>query len=223
MWFDQPIEVIPAVDVLGDEAVRLHQGDYDDVVERADTPTALARRWAAAGAGARASRRPGRGTVRPGKARTRSCGGLGGRARAAAGIGRDPDARRRAGPARRGSRSRRRGDGGMARPDAVAGARRGTGARARRARRRGSLLGLDTGGRALVRRCARASAGSRPRPRHLDRPRRHARRPGPRPGARATATGLRVLAAGGIRSPADVQALAAAGAEAAIVGRALLL
>jgi phosphoribosylformimino-5-aminoimidazole carboxamide ribotide isomerase len=39
----------------------------------------------------------------------------------------------------------------------------------------------------------------------------------------ATATGLRVLAAGGIRSPADVKALAEAGAEAAIVGRALLL
>ena len=31
-----------------------------------------------------------------------------------------------------------------------------------------------------------------------------------------------VLAAGGVRSPDDVQALAAAGAEAAIVGRALL-
>src|SRR5579875_3009401 len=36
------------------------------------------------------------------------------------------------------------------------------------------------------------------------------------------ATGLRVLAAGGIRSPEDVAALAAAGAEAAVVGRALL-
>jgi phosphoribosylformimino-5-aminoimidazole carboxamide ribonucleotide (ProFAR) isomerase len=38
----------------------------------------------------------------------------------------------------------------------------------------------------------------------------------------AAATGLRVLAAGGVRSPADVEALADAGAEAAIVGRALL-
>ena len=37
----------------------------------------------------------------------------------------------------------------------------------------------------------------------------------------ATAAGLRVLAAGGIRTPADVEELAAAGAEAAIVGRAL--
>jgi phosphoribosylformimino-5-aminoimidazole carboxamide ribotide isomerase len=36
------------------------------------------------------------------------------------------------------------------------------------------------------------------------------------------ATGLRVLAAGGIRSPEDVAALAEVGAEAAVVGRALL-
>jgi phosphoribosylformimino-5-aminoimidazole carboxamide ribotide isomerase len=39
---------------------------------------------------------------------------------------------------------------------------------------------------------------------------------------RVADSGLRVLAAGGIRSPADVTALAEAGAEAAIVGRALL-
>jgi phosphoribosylformimino-5-aminoimidazole carboxamide ribonucleotide (ProFAR) isomerase len=39
---------------------------------------------------------------------------------------------------------------------------------------------------------------------------------------RAAAAGLRVLAAGGVRSPDDVRELAAAGAEAAIVGRALL-
>jgi phosphoribosylformimino-5-aminoimidazole carboxamide ribotide isomerase len=40
--------------------------------------------------------------------------------------------------------------------------------------------------------------------------------------ARAAATTSPVVAAGGVRSPADVQDLAAAGAEAAIVGRALL-
>src|SRR6185437_10786423 len=49
-WFSGPLEVIPAVDVLGDEAVRLRQGSYDDVVERADDPTALARRWRDLGA-----------------------------------------------------------------------------------------------------------------------------------------------------------------------------
>ena len=50
MWFSLPIEVIPAVDVLGEEAVRLHRGDYDAVVERAADPVALARRWVNAGA-----------------------------------------------------------------------------------------------------------------------------------------------------------------------------
>src|SRR3954469_587418 len=50
MWFDRVIDVIPAVDVLGDEAVRLHRGSYEDVVERGNDPVALARRWAARGA-----------------------------------------------------------------------------------------------------------------------------------------------------------------------------
>jgi len=49
-WLESPIEVIPAVDVLGDGAVRLHRGDYDEVVDRAGDPVALARRFAAAGA-----------------------------------------------------------------------------------------------------------------------------------------------------------------------------
>ena len=49
-WLGAGIEVIPAVDVLGDGAVRLHKGDYDEVVERAGDPLALARRWVAAGA-----------------------------------------------------------------------------------------------------------------------------------------------------------------------------
>src|SRR5438034_8773575 len=50
MWFEQEIEVIPAVDVLGEDAVRLERGDYDAVVERAGDPTALAGRWIDAGA-----------------------------------------------------------------------------------------------------------------------------------------------------------------------------
>ncbi len=40
--------------------------------------------------------------------------------------------------------------------------------------------------------------------------------------ARVAGSGLRVTAAGGVRTPADVAALAAAGAEAVVVGRALL-
>lgn len=50
MWFDLPIEVIPAIDVLGGEAVRLVRGDYDQVVERAGHPRDLAGRWVRAGA-----------------------------------------------------------------------------------------------------------------------------------------------------------------------------
>ena len=50
MWFDLAIDVIPAVDVLGDTAVRLRKGDYDEVVERAEDPVALAFNWARRGA-----------------------------------------------------------------------------------------------------------------------------------------------------------------------------
>src|SRR5262249_9370875 len=50
MWFQQRIEVIPAVDVLGEDAVRLERGDYDAVVARAGDPVALASRWVEAGA-----------------------------------------------------------------------------------------------------------------------------------------------------------------------------
>src|SRR3954452_16986476 len=49
-WLALRIEVIPAVDVLGEGEVRLPQGDYDAVVERDGEPVALARRFAEAGA-----------------------------------------------------------------------------------------------------------------------------------------------------------------------------
>jgi phosphoribosylformimino-5-aminoimidazole carboxamide ribotide isomerase len=49
-WLEGPIEVIPAVDVLGEGAVRLHQGDYEEIVDRAGDPVALARRFASEGA-----------------------------------------------------------------------------------------------------------------------------------------------------------------------------
>lgn len=45
------LRVIPAVDVLGDEAVRLTQGDYERVSLRAGDPLELVRRYAEAGAG----------------------------------------------------------------------------------------------------------------------------------------------------------------------------
>jgi phosphoribosylformimino-5-aminoimidazole carboxamide ribotide isomerase len=50
-WFRGAGEVIPAVDVLGDESVRLERGDYDAVVERPGDPLAVAERLCAAGAG----------------------------------------------------------------------------------------------------------------------------------------------------------------------------
>src|SRR5437016_8493923 len=49
-WLEAAIEVIPAVDVLGEGAVRLHQGAYDEVVARAGDPVDLARAFAEAGA-----------------------------------------------------------------------------------------------------------------------------------------------------------------------------
>lgn len=45
----RPFVVVPAVDLLGDEAVRLHQGDYDQVSIRAGDPAELVARFAAAG------------------------------------------------------------------------------------------------------------------------------------------------------------------------------
>lgn len=44
------LHLIPAVDVLGAEAVRLRRGDYALVVARADDPVALVRRFVAEGA-----------------------------------------------------------------------------------------------------------------------------------------------------------------------------
>ncbi|TAK22189.1 MAG: 1-(5-phosphoribosyl)-5-[(5-phosphoribosylamino)methylideneamino]imidazole-4-carboxamide isomerase [Chloroflexota bacterium] len=45
------MDVIPAIDIRGGRAVRLFQGDYSRETIFADDPIAVARRWAAAGAG----------------------------------------------------------------------------------------------------------------------------------------------------------------------------
>ena len=47
---DKTLAVIPAVDLLGDEAVRLRHGDYGTVVNRRDNPLALIETYAGAGA-----------------------------------------------------------------------------------------------------------------------------------------------------------------------------
>ena len=220
MWFSGPIEVIPAVDVLGEEAVRLHRGDYDSVVERADSPAALARRWAAAGAarihlvdldGARSGR------VRPQLvAEVAAASGL--PVQASGGIRRPADAE-----ALLAAGAERVVVGTAAWPDPspwlelgdalvlaldvrdgevrVAGWTEGTGLAFERA------LELAGAARVLVTAIDRDGTLAGPDVELVET---------------AGARGLRVLAAGGVRSPADVEALAAAGAEAAIVGRALL-
>lgn len=219
MWFESRIEVIPAVDVLGGEAVRLERGAYERVVERADDPVGLARRWAAAGArrihlvdleGART------GGVRPELVRAvaeatglpvQASGGI--RSRADAGALLEAGADRVV-------------VGTAAWPDPAPWLALGEAVvvaldvRAGRVLSRGwtveAGLSLDDAvarlGDARVLLTATDRDGTLAGP-DLELVRGVA------------AAGLRVLAAGGVRSPADVEALAAAGAEAAVVGRAL--
>ena len=219
MWFDGPIEVIPAVDVLGEEAVRLHQGDYDAVVERADDPLALAERWAAAGAqrihlvdldGARSGR------VRPGLVARVAAIGL--PVQASGGIRSLADAR-----ALLEAGADRVVVGTAAWPDPEPWFELGE----------SLVLALDVrDGQVRAAGWTEAAGISFAEALELAGSRRvlvtAIDRDGTLTGpdlrlvATAAAAGARVLAAGGVRSPDDVHALAAAGAEAAIVGRALL-
>ena len=221
MWFEQRIEVIPAVDVLGTEAVRLHQGSYEDVVERADEPATLAARWVAAGAGrvhlvdldgARSGR------ARPELVETVAARIAPTPLQASGGIRSLDDAR-----ALLAAGADRVVVGTAAWPDPTQWLELGGAlvlaldVRDGRVRARGWTedAGL-TFDEALER-----AAGTRVLVTAIDRDGTLA---GPDLGLveRAAAAGLRVLAAGGVRSPDDVDALAAAGAEAAVVGRALL-
>jgi phosphoribosylformimino-5-aminoimidazole carboxamide ribotide isomerase len=222
MWFEQEIEVIPAVDVLGDEAVRLSRGSYDDVVERAADPVALAARWAAAGArrihlvdldGAR------RGGVRPQLVReVARAAGL--PVQASGGIRSVADAE-----ALLDAGADRVVVGTAAWPDPSPWLGLGE----------ALVLAIDVRD-GLVRTAGwtessglsfhealERAAGARVLVTAIDRDGTLA---GPDLALVAAAAGAAgagpVLAAGGVRSPDDVAALAGAGAEAAIVGRALL-
>ena len=219
MWFEQSIEVIPAVDVLGEGAVRLERGDYDSVVERAGDPVTLARQWADAGAtrihlvdldGARS------GNVRP--ELVREIASLGVPVQASGGIRSLADARSllEAGADRViiGTAAWpdpapwfELGDALVLALDVRDGEVRTAGWTVGSGIRFEDALARAAGARMLVTAIDRDGTLSGP---DLELVRQ------------AVDAGGRVLAAGGIRSVEDVAALADAGAEAAIVGRALL-
>ncbi len=223
-WENSPIEVIPAVDVLGTGAVRLRQGDYGDVVERPGDPVALACSFAAAGAGrihlvdldgARSGR------VRPELVREVAAVVAPARVQASGGIrtAADADALLAAG-------ADRVVVGTAAFPDpgpwaAALGERLVVALDVRHGLIR--TAGWTEAGLPLadaLARCREAGVG-RLLCTAIDRDGTLA---GPDLALVETVAqaGAAVLAAGGIRSPGDVAALARAGAEAAVVGRALL-
>jgi phosphoribosylformimino-5-aminoimidazole carboxamide ribotide isomerase len=224
-WLDLSIEVVPAVDVLGAGAVRLHRGSYDRVVERAGDPVALAASLAAEGArrihlvdldGARA------GAVRPGLVREVVAAAAPVPVQASGGIRALEDA-----AALLDAGADRVIVGTAAFPDPAPwadalGARLAVALDVRDGRIRTAgwteEAGLELAD--AVERCLAAGV-ERVLCTAIDRDGTLA---GPDVDlVRSVAgSGLRVLAAGGVRSPADVAALAAAGAEAAVVGRALL-
>ena len=220
MWFDGPIEVIPAVDVLGDEAVRLEQGSYDAVVERADDPVALAVRWARAGAarihlvdldGAR------RGGVRPELVRAVTAA-TGLPVQASGGIRSPADA-----GALLAAGAERVVVGTAAWPDPAPWLELGEALVLAVDVRDGIVRSAgwtESAGLTFAEALERA-AGMRVLVTAIDRDGTLAG-PDLELVREAASSGLRVLAAGGVRSPADVAALARAGAEAAIVGRALI-
>jgi phosphoribosylformimino-5-aminoimidazole carboxamide ribotide isomerase len=224
-WLAASIEVIPAVDVLAGEAVRLRQGDYDDVVERATEPAQLAARFAAAGArrihlvdleGARS------GGVRPelvtriveavAPATVQASGGIrtldDARALLAAGaatvivgtaVADDPAPWIEA-----------LGERVVPALDVRDGRVRTAGWTAD-----GGLTVDEATARFVACGATRVLCTAIDRDGTLAGPDLELVR-------RVAASRLAVIAAGGIRSPADVEALAAAGARAAVVGRALL-
>jgi phosphoribosylformimino-5-aminoimidazole carboxamide ribotide isomerase len=217
-----PIEVIPAVDVLGEDAVRLHQGAYDAVVARAGNPVALAQAFAEVGAqrvhlvdldGARAGR------VRPDL--VREVAAVVPRLQASGGIRSLDDAH-----ALLDAGAERVVVGTAAFPDPTPWAVLGEqlvvalDVREGQVRTTGWTEGSGLTLAQAVERCRDAGV-VRVLCTAIDRDGTLA---GPDLTliAEVAASGLRVLAAGGIRSPEDVTALADAGAEAAVVGRALL-
>ncbi len=206
--------MVPAVDLLGDEAVRLEQGDFGRVAVRAQ-PEELVRRFAAAGArlihvvdldGAR------HGLIRTGVIARLAEAAAPAKLQASGGIRSSADAERllAAGAARVVV-----GTAAFARPEALERFAAELGdrlvvaidVRGGRVAARGWLedTGLDASD--VARHCAGAGV-SRVLCTAIERD--------------VDASGLPVLAAGGVRSDSDLAAIAAVGCEGAVVGRALL-
>jgi len=221
MWFDLPIEVIPAVDVLGDEAVRLERGRYDRVVERASDPSALAERWVRAGArrvhfvdldGARAGR------IRPELVRAVVAAARPAAVQASGGIRSLDDA-----AALLDAGADRVVVGTAAWPDPMPWLELGEALVVALDVRDGEVLsrGWTADAGLSLEEAIDRLEGARVLLTAVDRDGTLAG-PDVELVQSVAASGLHVLAAGGVRSPGDVEALAAAGAEAAVVGRALL-
>jgi phosphoribosylformimino-5-aminoimidazole carboxamide ribotide isomerase len=224
-WLVTSIDVLPAVDVLGDEAVRLRRGDYGDVVERAHDPARLAARFVAAGArrihlvdldGARSGR------VRPELVARVAEAAAPATVQASGGIRSLDDARALLAA---GAGAVVVGTAALADPapwvDAL-GDRVLLALDVRDGRVRTAGWTVDGGMTADEAATRYVACGAmRVLCTAIDR---DGTLGGPDVDlvGRIAAHGLRVTAAGGIRTPADVEALAAAGAEAAVVGRALL-
>jgi phosphoribosylformimino-5-aminoimidazole carboxamide ribotide isomerase len=224
-WINTSIDVIPAVDVLGEGAVRLHRGDYENVVERAGDPVALARAFAEAGAkrihlvdldGARAGR------ARPELVRVVADAVAPASLQASGGIRSLEDAK-----VLLAAGADRVVIGTAAFPDpapwaAALGERLVVALDVKEGFVRTAGWTADTGltRERAVELCLAAGV-VRVLCTAIDRDGTLA---GPDLGlvSAVAASGLRVLAAGGVRSPSDVRDLAAAGAEAAVVGRAIL-
>ena len=218
MWFELPVEVIPAVDVLGDGAVRLGRGSYDDVVESAGDPFALAMRFVQAGArrlhlvdldGARSGR------LRP--ELVAEIAALGVPVQASGGIRSldDAEALLDAGADRvvvgtaawpDPTRWLELGDALVLAVDVLDGVVRSAGWTESTGLPLAEALHRAGGVRVLLTAIDRDGTLAGP---DLEL-------------VRASSTRRRVIAAGGVRSPADVLALGDAGAEAVVVGRALL-
>lgn len=225
----QPLQVIPAVDLLGDEAVRLEQGDFARVAAREADPVALVGRFVAAGArlihlvdldGARAGR------LRPALVRRIAEAAAPAAVQASGGIRSPEDAERLLAA---GARRVVVGTAAFADPAAleryaaaladrlvvaidvrgervaVAGWERETALTPEEAAERCAVAGVA---RVLCTAIERDGTLEGPDLDLLARVRVH--------------SGLPVLAAGGIRSEADLAAVEETGCEGAIVGRALL-